>query len=187
MYAVHKIWVKIIYLLYLVLCLLEYLGPSPLCVPAPPPSSSLSISPCLCFCLRPTSAGCLEVLLIRMCRVFNVNNGTLFFNGKFAPPHFFKALGEHRLPEGNFTIGGSSSRLVQQTVELPVIPVFSPIVQGVTTWSVPCSTWGRASADCSSPMKRWLCSALPSFCPLVISPHATKKKKKRVLHPGAAG
>lgn len=31
-----QIWVKIIYLLYLVLCLLEYLGPSPLCVPATP-------------------------------------------------------------------------------------------------------------------------------------------------------
>lgn len=43
-------------------------------------------------------AGCLEVLLIRMCRVFNVNNGTIFFNGKFAPAQFFKALGEnHRV------------------------------------------------------------------------------------------
>lgn len=100
-----QIWVKIIYLLYLVLCLLEYLGPRPLCVPPPPllpsslppPSSSLSISPCLCFCLWPTTAGCLEVLLIRMCRVFNVNNGTIFFNGKFAPAQFFKALGEDQL------------------------------------------------------------------------------------------
>lgn len=32
-----------------------------------------------------------------MCRVFNVNNGTIFFNGKFAPAQFFKALGEKRL------------------------------------------------------------------------------------------
>lgn len=63
----------------------------------PPPSSSLSISSCLCFCLWPTTAGCLEVLLIRMCRVFNVNNGTIFFNGKFAPAQFFKALGEDQL------------------------------------------------------------------------------------------
>lgn len=50
-----------------------------------------------------------------------------------------------------------------------MIPVFSPIVQGVMTWSVPCSTWGKASAGCSSLMKRWLCSAPPSFYPLVIS------------------
>lgn len=33
-----QIWVKIIYLLYLVLCLLEYLGPFPLCVPLLPSS-----------------------------------------------------------------------------------------------------------------------------------------------------
>lgn len=31
-----------------------------------------------------------------MCRVFNINNGTIFFNGKFAPAQFFKALGEDR-------------------------------------------------------------------------------------------
>lgn len=76
--------------------------PPPSLCPPPPPlplptSSSLSISPCLCFCLWPTAAGCLEVLLIRMCRVFNINNGTIFFNGKFAPAQFFKALGEDRL------------------------------------------------------------------------------------------
>lgn len=67
----------------------------------------LSVTPSLCLILRPsfhlsisfppsvaTLLGCLEVLLIRMCRAFNVNNSTIFFNGKFAPPHFFKALGE---------------------------------------------------------------------------------------------
>lgn len=32
-----------------------------------------------------------------MCRVFNVNNSTIFFNGKFAPAQFFKALGENHL------------------------------------------------------------------------------------------
>ncbi|CAG07758.1 unnamed protein product, partial [Tetraodon nigroviridis] len=50
-----------------------------------------------CAATRPLASGCLEVLLIRMCRVFNVNNGTIFFNGKFAPAQFFKALGENRL------------------------------------------------------------------------------------------
>ncbi|XP_044074226.1 nuclear receptor ROR-beta-like isoform X4 [Siniperca chuatsi] len=45
-------------------------------------------------------AGCLEVLLIRMCRAFNVNNSTIFFNGKFAPAQFFKALDRPWLTEG---------------------------------------------------------------------------------------
>ncbi|KAJ8011663.1 hypothetical protein DPEC_G00060590 [Dallia pectoralis] len=38
-------------------------------------------------------AGCLEVLLIRMCRAFNVNNNTILFDGKFASVQIFKALG----------------------------------------------------------------------------------------------
>lgn len=39
-------------------------------------------------------SGCLEVLLIRMCRAFNASNSTIFFDGKFASAQFFKALGE---------------------------------------------------------------------------------------------
>lgn len=44
-----------------------------------------------------TILGCLEVLLIRMCRAFNVNNSTIFFNGKFASAQFFKALGKDQM------------------------------------------------------------------------------------------
>lgn len=57
---------------------------------SPPPSVHLHVFASICG----YPVGCLEVLLIRMCRAFNVNNGTIFFNGKFAPAHFFKALGE---------------------------------------------------------------------------------------------
>ncbi|KAG1969098.1 nuclear receptor ROR-beta [Pimephales promelas] len=39
-------------------------------------------------------AGCLEVLLIRMCRAYNSSNNTMFFDGKFASPQLFKALSE---------------------------------------------------------------------------------------------
>ena len=77
-----------------VLCMLEYLRP-PLLLPPLflyfphlPVSMPLSMA---------TLSGCLEVLLIRMCRAFNVNNSTIFFNGKFAPAHFFKALGEAQM------------------------------------------------------------------------------------------
>uniref|UniRef100_A0A3B3ZGR0 Uncharacterized protein n=1 Tax=Periophthalmus magnuspinnatus TaxID=409849 RepID=A0A3B3ZGR0_9GOBI len=56
-------------------------------------------------------AGCLEVLLIRMCRAFNVNNSTIFFNGKFAPAHFFKALGCDDLVSAVFDLGKALCRL----------------------------------------------------------------------------
>ncbi|KAJ8378702.1 hypothetical protein AAFF_G00237510 [Aldrovandia affinis] len=38
-------------------------------------------------------AGCLEVLLIRMCRAYNPVNNTMLFDGKFASAQLFKALG----------------------------------------------------------------------------------------------
>lgn len=44
---------------------------------------------CVCVC-----AGCMHVLLIRMCRAYNPINNTLLFDGKFATPQLFKALGE---------------------------------------------------------------------------------------------
>uniref|UniRef100_A0A8C9Y7Y9 RAR-related orphan receptor C b n=1 Tax=Sander lucioperca TaxID=283035 RepID=A0A8C9Y7Y9_SANLU len=56
-------------------------------------------------------AGCLEVLLIRMCRAFNVNNSTIFFNGKFAPAQFFKALGCDDLVSAVFDLGKGFCRL----------------------------------------------------------------------------
>lgn len=48
--------------------------------------------------------GCLEVLLIRMCRAFNSNNNSIFFNGKFASAQFFKALGEDQNIKKNYHI-----------------------------------------------------------------------------------
>lgn len=36
----------------------------------------------------------MHVLLIRMCRAYNPINNTLLFDGKFASPQLFKALGE---------------------------------------------------------------------------------------------
>uniref|UniRef100_A0A8C2XEP2 RAR-related orphan receptor C b n=1 Tax=Cyclopterus lumpus TaxID=8103 RepID=A0A8C2XEP2_CYCLU len=56
-------------------------------------------------------AGCLEVLLIRMCRAFNVNNSTIFFNGKFALAQFFKALGCDDLVSAVFDLGKGLCRL----------------------------------------------------------------------------
>lgn len=42
-----------------------------------------------CFCL-----GSLEVVFIRMCRAFDSQNNTVYFDGKYASPDVFKSLGE---------------------------------------------------------------------------------------------
>uniref|UniRef100_A0A8D0GBL7 RAR related orphan receptor C n=1 Tax=Sphenodon punctatus TaxID=8508 RepID=A0A8D0GBL7_SPHPU len=38
-------------------------------------------------------AGAMEVVLVRMCRAFNSENRTVFFEGKYAGPELFKSLG----------------------------------------------------------------------------------------------
>lgn len=35
----------------------------------------------------------MEVVLVRMCRAFNSENRTVFFEGKYASPELFKSLG----------------------------------------------------------------------------------------------
>lgn len=44
-------------------------------------------------------SGCLDVLLIRMCRAYNPINNTILFDSKFASAQTFKALGESPLYE----------------------------------------------------------------------------------------
>ncbi|XP_053906774.1 nuclear receptor ROR-gamma [Cuculus canorus] len=42
-------------------------------------------------------AGAMEVVLVRMCRAFNADNRTVFFEGKFAGAELFRSLGCHEL------------------------------------------------------------------------------------------
>ncbi|XP_062336834.1 nuclear receptor ROR-beta-like [Osmerus eperlanus] len=56
-------------------------------------------------------AGCLEVLLIRMCRAFNATNSTMFFDGKFATAQLFKALGCDDLVSAVFDLAKGLCRL----------------------------------------------------------------------------
>ncbi|XP_030639664.1 RAR-related orphan receptor C a [Chanos chanos] len=56
-------------------------------------------------------AGCLDVLLIRMCRAYNPINNTLLFDGKFASPQLFKALGCDDLVNAVYELAKSLSRL----------------------------------------------------------------------------
>lgn len=49
----------------------------------------------MCF-LSPFLSGSMEVVLVRMSRMFNTENSTVFFDGKFAGKELFKSLGEKR-------------------------------------------------------------------------------------------
>lgn len=40
-------------------------------------------------------AGCLEVVLVRMCRAFNPLNNTVLFEGKYGGMQMFKTLGKN--------------------------------------------------------------------------------------------
>ncbi|XP_032992504.1 nuclear receptor ROR-beta-like [Lacerta agilis] len=56
-------------------------------------------------------AGCLEVLLIRMIRVFNPLNNTVLFAGKYAGTQMFKSLGCDDLINAIFELGRNLCRL----------------------------------------------------------------------------
>ncbi|KAJ8419010.1 hypothetical protein AAFF_G00005090 [Aldrovandia affinis] len=56
-------------------------------------------------------AGCLDVLLIRMCRAYNPVNNTLLFDGKFAGAQLFKALGCDDLVSAVYELAKSLCRL----------------------------------------------------------------------------
>lgn len=43
------------------------------------------------------STGSLEVVFVRMCRAFDSQNNTVYFDGKYAGPDVFKSLGKWRV------------------------------------------------------------------------------------------
>uniref|UniRef100_A0A3Q2ZY60 RAR-related orphan receptor C a n=1 Tax=Kryptolebias marmoratus TaxID=37003 RepID=A0A3Q2ZY60_KRYMA len=63
-------------------------------------------------------AGCMDVLLIRMCRAFNPINNTLLFDGKFASPQLFKALGCDDLVSAVFDFAKNLSRIQMSEEEM---------------------------------------------------------------------
>ncbi|XP_063172972.1 nuclear receptor ROR-gamma isoform X2 [Candoia aspera] len=52
-------------------------------------------------------AGAMEVVLVRMCRAFNSENRTVFFEGKYAGPEVFKSLGCSELVNSIFDFAHS--------------------------------------------------------------------------------
>ncbi|XP_078394430.1 nuclear receptor ROR-alpha A-like, partial [Cetorhinus maximus] len=70
-------------------------------------------------------AGSLEVVLLRMCQAFNPGNNTVFFEGKYAGPELFHALGCEDLTSSvfEFSHGMCSLRLSE-----PELALFSAMV-----------------------------------------------------------
>lgn len=53
--------------------------------------------------------GCLEVVLVRMCRAFNPLNNTVLFEGKYGGMQMFKALGKSLLDDSTALLSVISS------------------------------------------------------------------------------
>ncbi|KAM4592272.1 nuclear receptor ROR-alpha A-like isoform 2-T3 [Odontesthes bonariensis] len=69
-------------------------------------------------------AGSLEVIFIRMCRVFDSRNNTVYFDGKFAGPDVFKALGCDDLITSVFDFAESMCSLQLSEEELGLFSAF---------------------------------------------------------------
>uniref|UniRef100_A0A672FX87 Nuclear receptor ROR-alpha A-like n=1 Tax=Salarias fasciatus TaxID=181472 RepID=A0A672FX87_SALFA len=69
-------------------------------------------------------AGSLEVVLVRMCRVFDSQNNTVYFDGKFAGPEVFKALGCDDLITSVFDFAKSMCSLHLSEDELAIFSAF---------------------------------------------------------------
>uniref|UniRef100_A0A3B5B4R7 Nuclear receptor ROR-alpha-like n=1 Tax=Stegastes partitus TaxID=144197 RepID=A0A3B5B4R7_9TELE len=69
-------------------------------------------------------AGSLEVVFVRMCRVFDSQNNTVYFDGKFAGPDVFKALGCDDLISSVFDFAKSLCSLHLSEDELALFSAF---------------------------------------------------------------
>uniref|UniRef100_A0A4W6CS57 RAR related orphan receptor A n=1 Tax=Lates calcarifer TaxID=8187 RepID=A0A4W6CS57_LATCA len=69
-------------------------------------------------------AGSLEVVFVRMCRVFDSQNNTVYFDGKFAGPDVFKALGCDDLITSVFDFAKSMCSLHLTEDELALFSAF---------------------------------------------------------------
>ncbi|XP_030043647.1 nuclear receptor ROR-gamma [Microcaecilia unicolor] len=65
-------------------------------------------------------AGAMEVILVRMCRAFNCENNTVFFEGKYAGPEIFHSLGCGDLISSIFSFSQALSevQLTEQEIAL---------------------------------------------------------------------
>ncbi|KAL4634734.1 semaphorin-6B-like [Arapaima gigas] len=100
-------------------------------------------------------AGCLDVLLIRMCRAYNPLNNTLLFDGKYAAPQLFKALGCDDLVSAVYELARSLCRLQLTEEEMALFSttvLLSPGTSGNSSPAFHKSGW----QDAETPFSRFL-------------------------------
>ncbi|KAM6981121.1 nuclear receptor ROR-alpha A-like [Aplochiton taeniatus] len=78
-------------------------------------------------------AGSLEVVFIRMCRAFDSQNSTVYFDGKYAGPDVFKALGCDNLINSVFDFSKSMCALHLSEDELALFSAFV-LLSADRTW-----------------------------------------------------
>ncbi|XP_033933398.1 nuclear receptor ROR-alpha A-like [Pseudochaenichthys georgianus] len=74
--------------------------------------------------MKQRNDGSLEVVLVRMCRVFDSQNNSVFFDGKFAGPDVFKALGCDDLISSVFDFAESMCSLRLSEEELALFSAY---------------------------------------------------------------
>uniref|UniRef100_A0A3Q4HEB4 RAR related orphan receptor A n=1 Tax=Neolamprologus brichardi TaxID=32507 RepID=A0A3Q4HEB4_NEOBR len=96
-------------------------------------------------------AGSLEVVLLRMCRVFDSQNNTVFFDGKFAGPEVFKALGCDDFITAVFDFAKSMCSLHLSEDELALFSAFILLSAGTSFLHhlIRCSTPTSLRSLCS--------------------------------------
>ncbi|XP_028312842.1 nuclear receptor ROR-beta-like [Gouania willdenowi] len=98
-------------------------------------------------------SGCLEVVLVRMCRAFNPLNNTVLFEGKYGGMQMFKALGCDDLVSAVFDFAKSLCSLQLTEEEIALFSAAVLISTGL---------WCRLTAGCFGRIDCY------SWCALVI-------------------
>ncbi|XP_010565221.1 PREDICTED: nuclear receptor ROR-gamma [Haliaeetus leucocephalus] len=137
-------------------------------------------------------AGAMEVVLVRMCRAFNSDNRTVFFEGKYAGAELFRSLGCHELICSIFDFAQSLCALHFSESE---VALFSALVlinasEGPSPPPpTPCLSF--PPQPCRNPNEGL--PKTPGFCPklppqgrlrALCSQHVEQLQAFRRLHPG---
>ncbi|NXF79007.1 RORG protein, partial [Sclerurus mexicanus] len=142
-------------------------------------------------------AGAMEVVLVRMCRAFNSDNRTVFFEGKFAGAELFRSLGCHELIGSIFDFAQSLCALhfsesevalfsalvlVNASVSrcVPAVPGACQPCPGVLRCAQACARYATCVPGVSSCVQLPPPGRLRALC----SQHLEQLQAFRRLHPG---
>ncbi|KAG5847802.1 hypothetical protein ANANG_G00130070 [Anguilla anguilla] len=133
-------------------------------------------------------AGCLEVLLIRMCRAYNPLNHTMLFDGKFAGPQLFKALGCDDLVSSMYELAKGLCRL-QLTEEEMALFSAAVLLSPDRLWLTDSLKVQRLQEKVYLALQHCLhrsCASEAKLAKSICNLHVDKLEFFRLLHPETA-